>query len=296
MNPPEPAEEPLQNAELDSAILAMRMSLTPEETAESRAKFLTLFRDSIVAVPTAGQVPTDETGNVLPGTDISLVVAQNEEGVSVVPAFTALALLRSALPQLEHGLFLTGAQLGGILGQSPHKLLLGGPDGPTEIETSELLTMLQSAQQAAQEIEMSQQQVAQENTPLKEALAARTVLDSGQNRDAVVHAFLSGFCRIPVVGEVDGDVPQIVLHMNADNDPESHQDIPLRIFNDALPCFTSDEAMAEWDPNPRNAIALPGQVIAQLAAQAQVPGGLLINPGSPDARTLKILPDRLLCE
>ena len=40
--------------------------------------------------------------------------------------------------------------------------------------------------------------------------------------------------------------------------------------DDALLCFTSEEAMRVWDPNGRTAVVLPGPVIAQVAAQAEV--------------------------
>ena len=49
--------------------------------------------------------------------------------------------------------------------------------------------------------------------------------------------------------------------------------------DDALLCFTSEDTMRVWDSAGRTAVVLPGPVIAQLAAQAEV-FTLLLNKGS----------------
>jgi uncharacterized cupin superfamily protein len=50
--------------------------------------------------------------------------------------------------------------------------------------------------------------------------------------------------------------------------------------------------MRVWDTAGRNAVVLPGPIIAQLAAQAEVTQ-VLINKGSADQRLLQISGDRL---
>ena len=62
--------------------------------------------------------------------------------------------------------------------------------------------------------------------------------------------------------------------------------------DDALLCFTGEAAMRAWDTAGRNAVVLPGPVIAQLAAQAEV-SILILNKGSETQRALKIVGDRL---
>ena len=161
-------EEPLKNIALESAILGLRMALTEEEEVEARRKFLDLLRDSILAVPTMNPVATAPDGSIAPGADIQLIIATNPEGVSGVPAFTQLGILRAALPQLEHGMFLSGAQIGGILGGSEHLLFVDGPDVHAEVSPAEMQMMAQTAQMMAQ----MQQQAAGSNERLEAALAA----------------------------------------------------------------------------------------------------------------------------
>ena len=57
--------------------------------------------------------------------------------------------------------------------------------------------------------------------------------------------------------------------------------------DDALLCFTSEDAMRVWDNAGRSAVVLPGPVIAQLAAQAEV-FTLTLNKGSEPQRSLRI--------
>ena len=162
-------EEPLKNINLESAILGLKMSLTPEEGTEARRRFLDILRDSILAVPTMAPVATKADGSVSPGADISLLIVTNAEGMSGVPTFTQLGfLLRSVLPQMEHGMFLSGAQLGGILSGSEHRLFVDGPDIHAEVEVEELQMMVQ----AAQIMEQMQQQAAGSNERLETALSA----------------------------------------------------------------------------------------------------------------------------
>ena len=282
-------EEPLKNVALESAILGLRMALTDEEAADLRHKFLDILRDSILAVPTISPVETAPDGSIAPGADIQLIIATNPEGVSGVPAFTQLGVLRQALPQLEHGMFLSGAQLGGILGSSEHVLFVDGPDVHAEVGPSEMQAMAQTAQMMAQ----MQQQAANSNERLEAALGALRLTDNSENREGVIRAFLEEFCRIPVAGDQDEDAECVVLSTGAPEDtPQTPQELELLTEDDALLCFTSEDAMRVWDQAGRNAVVLPGPVIAQLAAQAEVLT-LLINKGGEDERALRIVDSRL---
>jgi hypothetical protein len=280
----DPSEEPLKNVPLESAILGLRMTLTEEEGAEARRRFLDILRDSILAVPTMNPVPTAPDGSIEPGADIQLIIATSQEGVSGVPAFTQLGILRGALPQLEHGMFLSGAQLGGILGGSEHLLFVDGPDVHAEVTPVELQTLAQSAQMMAQ----MQQQAAGSNERLEVALAGLHGEDTPEHRGAVVQAFLEEFSRIPVAGDADEDAECIVLSTGAPADaPDAPQELELLTQDDALLCFTSEEAMRVWDEAGRSAVVLPGPVIAQMADQAGV-HTLLLNKGGETQRTLRL--------
>ncbi len=285
----DPSEEPLRNINLESAILGLRMALTDEEAAEARTRFLDLLRDSTLAVPTIAPVATAPDGSIQPGADIQLIIATNPEGVSGVPAFTQLGILRATLPQLEHGMFLSGAQLCGILAASEHRLFVDGPDLHAEVTPPEMQIIAQTAQMMGQ----MQQQAEGGNPRLEAALAALHQTDITENRAAVVTAFLEEFSRVPIAAEVDEDAECIVLSTGAAEDtPETPKELELLTQDDALLCFTSETAMKVWDDAGRNAVVLPGPVIAQLAAQAEVLH-LLINKGSADQRLLKIDGDRL---
>lgn len=289
-NQAEQQPEPLNNVELESAILGLRMALTPEEEQEARESFLNLLGPSMLAVPTVNPVPTGPDGAILPNADITFIVAQTHEGRSGVPAFTTLGGLRAAMPQAQNGVFLSGAQLGAILGSSPHFLFVDGPDMHAEVTQEELQGLAAAAQQAVE----AQQAAAQHNEPLEEALAQLASDDSEETREATSIAFLNGFCRIPVAGEPDRDTPVVVLRMGNPEQPETVQEIPLITRDEALVCFTSEDVMKGWDTDPpHNAIALPGGMIAQLVAQTGVPK-IVVNPGTENSRSLKIDQTRLV--
>ncbi len=285
----DPSEEPLRNINLESAILGLRMALTDEEAAEARTRFLDLLRESTLAVPTIAPVATAPDGSIEPGADIQLIIATNPEGVSGVPAFTQLGVLRATLPQLEHGMFLSGVQLCGILAASEHRLFVDGPDLHAEVTPLEMQAIAQTAQMMGQ----MQQQASGGNARLEAALAALHQTDVTENRSAVVSGFLEEFCRVPIASEVDEDAECIVLSTGAaENTPETPQELELLTQDNALLCFTSEAAMKFWDDAGRNAVVLPGTIIAQVAAQAEVLH-LLVNKGSADQRLLKIDGDRL---
>ena len=278
------AEEPLKNIALESAILGLKMALTDEEGKEARRKFLDLLRDSILAVPTLSPVETAPDGSIAPGADIQLIIATNQEGVSGVPSFTQLNVLRGALPQLEHGMFLSGAQLGGILAGSEHLLFVDGPDVHAEVGAAELQMMAQTAQMMAQ----MQQQAAGKNERLETALEALHRDDTSENRETLIRAFLEEFSRIPIAGDQDEDAECIVLSTGAPADSaETPQELEMLTEDDALLCFTSEETMRVWDQSGHNAVVLPGPVIAQLAAQAEV-FTLTLNKGSETQRSLRL--------
>lgn len=285
----DPAEEPLKNVNLESAILGLKMALTDEEATDARRRFLEILRDSTLAVPTVTPVPTGPDGSIAPGADIQLIIATNPEGVSGVPAFTQLGILRATLPQLEHGMFLSGMQVCSILAQSEHRLFIDGPDVHAEVTPEEMQALAQTAQMMNQ----MQQQAAGRNERLEAALAALHQTDLTENRAAVVQSFLEEFSRIPIASEADIDAECIVLSTGApENTPETPQELELLTQDDALLCFTSEDAMRVWDNAGRTAVVLPGPIIAQLAAQAEVTQ-ILVNKGSPDQRLLQISGDRL---
>ena len=285
----DPSQEPLRNINLESAILGLKMALTDEESAEARTQFLDILRDSTLAVPTVTPVATAPDGSIEPGADIQLITAINPAGISGIPVFTQLGILRATLPQLEHGMFLSGAQLCGILGASEHWLFVDGPDVHAEVTPAEMSAIAQTAQMVAN----IQQQASGSNERLELALAALHQSDITENRAAVVQSFLEEFSRVPIAGEIDEDAECIVLSTGAAEDtPETPAELELLTQDDALLCFTSEEKMRVWDTAGRNAVVLPGPVIAQLSAQAEVTQ-LLINKGSADQRLLKIEGDRI---
>ena len=285
----DPTQEPLKNINLESAILGLRMALTDEEGVEARTRFLDILRESTLAVPTITPVATAPDGSIEPGADIQLIIATNPEGISGVPAFTQLGILRATLPQLEHGMFLSGVQLCSILASSEHRLFVDGPDLHAEVTPEEMQALAQTAQMMAQ----MQQQAAGRNERLEAALAALHQTDITENRAAVVQSFLQEFSRVPIASDVDADAECIVLSTGApENTPETPQELELLTQDDALLCFTSEEAMKVWDQAGRTAVVLPGPVIAQVAAQAEVLQ-LIVNKGSADQRLLQISGDRL---
>ena len=277
------AEEPLKNIDLESAVLGLRMALTPEEEVEARQKFLNILKDSILAVPTLHPVPVGPDGTIVPGSDISVVIAQNADGLSGVPAFTTLGRLRMVLEHLEHGMFLSGLQLAGILAGSENYLFVDGPDLHAAVTPEELQGLAQAAQMMAQ----MQQQAAERNERLEVTIAALQRDDTAASREAVAAAFMEEFCRLPVAGEQDANAECIILNMGNPETPDASQEIELLTVNGLLPCFTSEEAMRTWDAAPRNAVILPGPIIAQLAAQAGVPS-VIINAGSSTPHILHI--------
>ena len=279
-------QEPLQNIDLESAAVGLRMALTPEEAQEARGKFLETLRVSTLAVPTIKPVETDENGALVPGAEISLLVVNTPDGQSGVPAFTTLTGLRAALQGVENGMFLSGADLGNILGPSPHTLFVDGPDIHVEVPTAELQQMAFITNQIAQ----VQQQVAGGNETLDAALHALAASDTPETRETVLQAFVNGFCLYPVAGEEDADADAVTLSQEGANGggPEP----ALLLQDDALLCFTSTQALEAWNPAPRAIIPLPGQMIVPLATQADV-AQIVINIGSPGAQTLRIAQEQV---
>lgn len=287
-----PPQEPLNNVALESAIFGLRMALSPEEATQARQHFLQVFANSTLAVATTHPVPTAPDGSIPPNTDINMVVAVNAESVSGVPAFTTLASLRGTLPQIEHGIFMTGVQLAGILAPSQHRLFVDGPELHAEVTTEEMQAIVQQTQLFMQ----AQQKAMERNERLEATLAELSRADTESNREAVAAAFVQEFARVPIAGEGDKDTECIVLSMGDPNQPPASggpPELELLTVDGALPCFTSAEAMETWDKAERQAVVLPGAVIAQLAQQAQMET-LVVNPGSPDSRSLRIEQDRVV--
>lgn len=276
-------EEPLRNIELESAILGLRMTLTEEEAAEARAHFLDVLRTSTLAVPTITPVQTGPDGAILPGAEINLLVVNTPEGVSGVPAFTMLGGLRATLPQAENGMFLTGADLGNILGHSGHKLFVDGPDLHAEVEPVELQQLaFITHQQMAQA-----QEAAQHNQRLEDALSDYSQTQNRDNAEAVVQSFLRGHCRYPVAGEADSDAEALVISQEAQDGRPEIPEIALLTQDGALPAFTSEDALRAWNPTPRNAVLLDGATVAQITSQAEIEQ-VLLNPANPDSQTLHV--------
>lgn len=285
MNPPSAPQEPLNNVELESAILAMKMALTPEEEAETRQKFLELLSVSMLVIPTVNPVKTNPDGSIAEKADITFVVVENQEKVSGIPAFTSLGFMRASLPNVNNGLFLNGAQLAGIVGPSPHKLFVDGPDIHAEVEKDELATLDQTAKQAM----AAQQAAANRNEPLEKALAELASSDTPEAREAVKAAFQDGFCRMPVARDPSEAEQCLVIRSGNPQDPSTQQQIPLMTQNGELLCFSSDEEMRKWKDVDRQAIALPGPMICDMVVQSGI-GKLRINLASADARSVQLEP------
>jgi len=292
MNPPPVPEEPLNNVDLESAILGMRMALTPEEEAEAREKFINQLSISTLVIPTVNQVQTAPDGSIAPNADITFVVVENPDGVSGIPAFTSLGFLKASLPNVNNGLFLNGAQLAGIVGNSPHKLFVDGPDMHAEVEKEELAAIAQLAQQAAE----AQQAAANHNEKLEAALAKFARNETDERREALKEAFLTGFCRIPVANESDVDAKVVVMRTGNPQDEAAQQQIPLITENDELLCFTGEAALLKWKSTERNSISLPGPMICDMVVRTGI-GKLRINAGSDDSRVAKVEPpDKFLIQ
>jgi hypothetical protein len=285
MNPPPVPEEPLNNIDLESAILGMKMALTPEEEVEAREKFLTQLAMSTLVVPTVNPVQTAPDGSIAPNADITFVVVESKDGGSGIPAFTSLGYLKQSLPNVNNGIFLNGAQIAGIVASSPHKLYVDGPDMHAEVEKEELAEMAQAAQQA---VEM-QQQAANHNEPLEAALAEFKSSDSEATREAIKMAFLSGFCRIPVARDVDQNAKCVVMRTGNPQDEAAQQQIPLLTENDELLCFSSEDELKKWNDAERNAVALPGPMICDMVVQTGI-GKLRVNTGSENSVSVQLEP------
>ena len=178
---------------------------------------------------------------------------------------------------------LTGADLGNILGHSGHKLFVDGPDLHAEVEPVELQ---QLAFVTHQQITQAQED-AQHNQRLEDALASFRETENRENAEAVVQAFLRGHCRYPVAGEADTDAEALVISQEAQEGRPAVPEIALLTQEGALPAFTSEAALQAWNTTPRNAVLLDGPTIAQLASQAEIEQ-VLLNPGSPETRTLNV--------
>jgi len=285
--PPMPEEEPLKNVELESAILGLRMALTPEEETEARQEFLKQLSLSTIVVPTTNPVQLAPDGSIAPGTDITFVVVENKDGVTGVPGFTALKVLRSTLPNVNNGLFLNGAQIAGMVAASPHVLFVDGPDMHAEIDRDELASVVESAQKIA----TAQQAAAQRNELLETALSAMASNDSDTARETTTAAFLNGFCRIPVAGDSDKGAQCIVMRAGNPQDTNA-QEIPLMTEENELLCFTSDEAMRKWQDVDRNSVALPGPMIVDMISKTGI-GRLIVNRGTESARSFRVEQTRL---
>ena len=115
-------------------------------------------------------------------------------------------------------MFLSGAQLCGILAGSEHLLFVDGPDLHAEVTPPEMQALAQTAAMMGQ----MQQQAEGGNARLESALAMLHQSDITENRSAVVSGFLEEFCRVPIAGEVDEDADCIVLSTGAaENTPEN---------------------------------------------------------------------------
>ena len=144
-------------------------------------------------------------------------------------------------------MFLTGAQLGGILGNSPHKLFVDGPEMHVEVSQEEMISMAQSAQEVVE----AQQAAANHNVALEQALAEFEDEDTTASREALVGAFLGGFCRLPVATEADKDIPVVVLRLGDPNQPETVQEVPLLTDQELLLAFSGEEALGTWSSSER---------------------------------------------
>jgi len=144
---PPSQEEPLKNTELESTMFGLNMSLSPEEELEARQKFLDCLAVSTIVLPTVNPVETQPDGYIKPDVDITFVVVETDDGVSGIPAFTSLGGLKSALPMVNHGVFLTGAQAAKVLSPSPHYLFVDGPNMHVQVEHNEMAEIMERTQQ-----------------------------------------------------------------------------------------------------------------------------------------------------
>jgi hypothetical protein len=292
MSQSDPPQEPLNNVALESAIFGLRMALTPEESIQARQHFLQTLVNSTLAVATTHPVPTAPDGGIPPDTDINMVVARNADGVEGVPCFTTLTALRGTLPQVENGIFMTGIQLAGILASSNYLLFVDGPELHAEVTTAEMQNIVSQAQLFMQ----AQQKAMERNERLEAMLSALDREDTDSNREAVTTAFVQEFARVPIAGPGDKETECIVLSMGDPAQPPASggpPELELLTLDGALPCFTSAEAFTAWDSSERQAVVLPGAIIAQLAAQASVEM-LVVNPAGPNKRTLRLEQDRVV--
>ena len=78
--------------------------------------------------------------------------------------------------------------------------------------------------------------------------------------------------------EADGDAEALVLSQEAPAGAAPAQELALLTLEGALPAFSSEDAIRRWDSAGRNAIALPGKMVIELATQAEVTS-ILLNPG-----------------
>ncbi len=292
MSQPDPPQEPLNNVALESAIFGLRMALTPEEAVQARQHFLQTLVNSTLAVATTHPVATAPDGSIPPNTDINMVVARNADGVDGVPAFTTLAALRGTLPQVENGIFMTGLQLAGVLSASNHLLFVDGPELHAEVTREEMQNIVDQAQLFMQ----AQQQAMERNERLEVLLAALDRDDTGAAREDVATAFVQEFARVPLAGAGDKDAECIVLSMGDPAQPPASggpPELELLTQGGALPCFTSAEALSAWDAADRQAVVLPGAIIAQLAPQAGLET-LLVHPAGPNTRALRLDQGRVI--
>lgn len=289
MNPPENAEEPLNNSELESAILGLRMTLTEEEASEARQKLLAMLPQCMLAVPTTQPVKTTPEGQIAPDAEISFVVLESKEGVNGIAAFTNFTFMKSVLPQSEHGVFLNGVQIASMVSNSPYPLFLDGPDVHAELSTEELKGIVDSFNEM-----MQRQQAAMEhNKTLEDALTALKADETEETKEATAKAFLEGFCRVPLPNENEKDAKVVLLRVGDQNNPQQQQEIPLLTADESLLCFTSEEAMGQWSQEERQAVALPGPMIADLVARTGV-SGVTINSGNATEKLMKVEKDRLM--
>jgi hypothetical protein len=283
MNEPQVAEEPLNNVELESAMLELKMALTPEEETESREKFLEVLSRSMLAVPTATAVQQGPDGSIPANTNITFVVWEKPDKITGIPAFTAAKSLKENMSQVEHGMFLSGSQMSSILADSPHQLFVISQDTNVEITQDDLKVIAEHALK----LSAAQQAAVDYNEKLELAIADLLESDSPKMREAAAAAFVHGFCRLPVASEADVDKPQIVLRSENTDTKEIVQEVHILLNEGSVPCFTSETAMQNWDGDNHDAIALPGYVVAQLVATSGIPS-ILVNPGSRMSTVMKI--------
>jgi hypothetical protein len=219
------------------------------------------------------------------------LVLETTEGASGVPVFTTLAGLRATVPNVQNGIFMTGAQLSGMLVSSPHKLFVDGPDLHAEVDQSEMQTIIDSAQKIMEE----QQKSAQHNINLEKALQDLNEDDHAATREATTLAFLQGFCRVPIAAETDEDVQCVVMTFGNPQQPDQQQNVELITEDNYIVCFTSEPNMQSWDPRPRNAMVLPGPAIAQMVAQTGL-AGIIVNPKHETTKKFRVESDKIVLE